>query len=136
MFFKTFFPPLNFYFKYIQYWPILLKFIYIYFIGTNFFRYPALLVMPSSISDDSIRRFSRCYRHGRVPAITWRHNRTKALLLRGASYHDKRVMSLFKTHHPYQPGHNLCVLHILYWLLILYFSYQIYNFKLTDLTKI
>lgn len=66
--------------------------------------YPALLVMPTSISDDSIRRFSRCYRHGRVPAITWRHNRTKALLLRGASYHGKSVMSMLKTNHPHQPG--------------------------------
>lgn len=66
--------------------------------------YPALLVMPSSINDDSIRRFSRCYRHGRVPAITWRHSRTKALLLRGASYHGKSVMSMLKTNHPHQQG--------------------------------
>ncbi|KAK9497874.1 hypothetical protein O3M35_003784 [Rhynocoris fuscipes] len=64
--------------------------------------YPALLVVPSSVSDDSIRRFSRCYRHSRVPTITWRHPRTRALLLRGASYHGKSVMSMLKTNHPHQ----------------------------------
>ncbi|BES90651.1 Myotubularin protein [Nesidiocoris tenuis] len=66
--------------------------------------YPALLVMPTNVTDDSIRRFSRCYRHNRVPAITWRHSRTRALLLRGASYHGKSVMSMLKTNHPHQPG--------------------------------
>ncbi|XP_014253591.1 myotubularin-related protein 13 isoform X2 [Cimex lectularius] len=70
--------------------------------------YPALMVMPTNVTDDSIKRFSRCYRHGRVPAITWRHSRTKALLLRGASYHGKSVMSMLKTNHPHQTGggHN------------------------------
>ncbi|KAL1114875.1 hypothetical protein AAG570_007699 [Ranatra chinensis] len=66
--------------------------------------YPALLVMPSSITDDNIRRFARCYRHGRVPAITWRHSRTHALLLRGASCHGKGVISMLKTNHPHQTG--------------------------------
>lgn len=63
--------------------------------------------MPTNVTDDSIRRFSRCYRHSRVPAITWRHSRTRALLLRGASYHGKSVMSMLKTNHPHQPGNLL-----------------------------
>lgn len=60
--------------------------------------YPALLVMPASVSDESIRRFSRCYRQGRIPCITWRHPRTKALLLRGAGHHGKSVMGMLKSH--------------------------------------
>ncbi|XP_049836392.1 myotubularin-related protein 13 isoform X2 [Schistocerca gregaria] len=60
--------------------------------------YPALLVMPSVVSDDSIRRFCRCYRSNRLPCITWRHPRTKALLLRGSSYHGKGVMGMLKGH--------------------------------------
>lgn len=60
--------------------------------------YPALLVMPSGVSDDSIRKFCRCYRSNRIPSITWRHPRTKALLLRGSSYHGKGVMGMLKGH--------------------------------------
>ncbi|KAK9708693.1 uDENN domain [Popillia japonica] len=41
---------------------------------------------------------SICYRQGRIPAITWRHPRTKALLLRGAGYHGKSVMGMLKSH--------------------------------------
>lgn len=39
--------------------------------------YPALLVVPTHLSDDSLRRVARCYRHGRLPVVTWRHPRTK-----------------------------------------------------------
>ena len=60
--------------------------------------YPALLVVPSTVSDESIRRFCRLYRHSRLPAVTWRHPRTKALLIRGASYHGKGVMGMLKAH--------------------------------------
>ncbi|XP_025829760.1 myotubularin-related protein 13 isoform X2 [Agrilus planipennis] len=60
--------------------------------------YPALLVVPATITDESIRRFCRCYRQGRIPCITWRHPRTKALLLRGAGHHGKSVMGMLKSH--------------------------------------
>nr|CAD7393185.1 unnamed protein product [Timema cristinae] len=60
--------------------------------------YPALLVMPVGVTDDSIRRFCRCYRTNRIPCITWRHPRTKALLVRGAGYHGKSVMGMLKGH--------------------------------------
>ncbi|XP_060530285.1 myotubularin-related protein 13 isoform X2 [Cylas formicarius] len=60
--------------------------------------YPALLVVPVSVNDDSIRRFCRCYRQSRIPCITWRHGRSKALLLRGAGHHGKSVMGMLKSH--------------------------------------
>lgn len=60
--------------------------------------YPALLIVPNSVTDESIRRFCRLYRHSRIPAITWRHPRTKALLMRGAGYHGKGVMGMLKAH--------------------------------------
>ncbi|KAG5884190.1 hypothetical protein JTB14_020713 [Gonioctena quinquepunctata] len=60
--------------------------------------YPALLLVPASVTDESIRRFCRCYRQGRIPSITWRHPRTKALLLRGAGHHGKSVMGMLKSH--------------------------------------
>ncbi|XP_026287376.1 myotubularin-related protein 13 isoform X1 [Frankliniella occidentalis] len=60
--------------------------------------YPALLVVPWAITDESIRRFCRSYRHGRIPVITWQHPKAKALLLRGAGYHGKGVMGMLKGH--------------------------------------
>lgn len=39
--------------------------------------YPALLVVPAHMSDESLSRVARCYRHGRLPVVTWRHPRTK-----------------------------------------------------------
>ncbi|VEN53895.1 unnamed protein product [Callosobruchus maculatus] len=59
--------------------------------------YPALLLVPCGVPDESIRRFCRCYRQGRIPAVTWRHPRTKALLLRGAGHHGKSVMGMLKS---------------------------------------
>ena len=59
--------------------------------------YPALLVVPTHLSDDSLRRVSRCYRHGRLPVVTWRHPRTKGLLLRGARFHVKGVMNMLRS---------------------------------------
>lgn len=58
--------------------------------------YPALLAVPASVGDDSLRRFARCYRQGRVPALCWRHPRTGALLARSAASHHKGVMGMLK----------------------------------------
>ncbi|XP_022243465.1 myotubularin-related protein 13-like [Limulus polyphemus] len=58
--------------------------------------YPALVAVPAAVSDDSIRKFSRCYRYFRFPVITWCHPRTKALLLRGSSFHGKGVIGMLK----------------------------------------
>lgn len=60
--------------------------------------YPALFVMPNSVPDESIKKFYRCYRHGRIPVTTWRHPHTKALLLRGAGYYSKSVIGMLKSH--------------------------------------
>lgn len=60
--------------------------------------YPALLVVPQCISDDNIRKFSRCYVHYRFPVVTWCHPRTKALLLRASGFHSKSVMGMLKGH--------------------------------------
>ena len=66
--------------------------------------YPALLVVPGQVSDDSISRFGRLYRHNRFPVITWRHPKTKALLVRGAGFHGKGVMGMLRVHHTHQSG--------------------------------
>ncbi|XP_022088215.1 myotubularin-related protein 13-like isoform X3 [Acanthaster planci] len=56
--------------------------------------YPSLVVVPSALSDDSIRRLAKCHRQYRFPAITWRHPSTKALLLRSSGFHSKGVMGM------------------------------------------
>lgn len=78
----------------------------IHILKTFFFNcsYPALWVVPSIISDDSVRRFYRNYRHSRVPIITWRHQQTSALLLRGSGYHGKNLIGMLKSTHPSSTG--------------------------------
>nr|XP_049697565.1 myotubularin-related protein 13 isoform X3 [Helicoverpa armigera] len=61
--------------------------------------YPAVIPVPESFGDDSLRRISRCYRQGRLPVITWRHPRTHALLARSAAPHHKGVMGMLKASH-------------------------------------
>lgn len=79
--------------------------LYIYFIKNKYnFSYPAIWVVPSLITDDGIRRFYRNYRHNRVPIITWRHQQTSALLLRGAGYHGKNLIGMLKSTHPSSAG--------------------------------
>ncbi|XP_053384706.1 myotubularin-related protein 13-like isoform X1 [Mercenaria mercenaria] len=58
--------------------------------------YPPLLVVPQAVSDDNIRRFARTQRQCRFPVITWRHSRTKALLLRASSFHSRGLMGMLK----------------------------------------
>jgi len=59
--------------------------------------YPALLVVPTLVSDESVKKVSRCYRGGRLPVITWRHAHTRAFLVRAASFSSKRLMAFLKT---------------------------------------
>ncbi|XP_070563333.1 myotubularin-related protein 13-like isoform X5 [Ptychodera flava] len=60
--------------------------------------YPALVVVPSTVADESIRKsLGKCHRQSRFPAITWRHPRTKALLLRCSGFHGKGVMGMMKS---------------------------------------
>lgn len=60
--------------------------------------YPALLVVPHSVTDESIRKFARCYRQSRFPVITWRHSRTKALLIRASGFHSRSLMGMLRHH--------------------------------------
>ncbi|KAJ0172559.1 hypothetical protein K1T71_011698 [Dendrolimus kikuchii] len=64
--------------------------------------YPAVLPVPESIGDESLRRIARCYRQGRLPVITWRHPRTHALLARSGASHHKGVMGMLKSSHQTQ----------------------------------
>ncbi|XP_052744607.1 myotubularin-related protein 5 isoform X3 [Bicyclus anynana] len=66
--------------------------------------YPAVVAVPESISDESLRRATRCYRQSRVPLLTWRHPRTGALLARSAASHHKGVMGMLKSSSHQTPG--------------------------------
>ncbi|CAG9571879.1 unnamed protein product [Danaus chrysippus] len=59
--------------------------------------YPAVVAVPESVSDESLRRVARCYRQGRLPVLTWRHPRTRAILARSAASHHKGVMGMLKS---------------------------------------
>ncbi|XP_048828424.1 myotubularin-related protein 13-like [Brienomyrus brachyistius] len=59
--------------------------------------YPALLVVPQSVPDSSLQKVARCYRHNRLPVVSWKHPQTKALLMRSGGFHGKGVVSLFKS---------------------------------------
>ncbi|CAL8081456.1 unnamed protein product [Orchesella dallaii] len=65
--------------------------------------YPALVVVPNLINDESIKKVARCYRGGRFPVITWKHPRTRALLIRGSAFNSKGLMAFFKGH-PHATG--------------------------------
>jgi myotubularin-related protein 5/13 len=58
--------------------------------------YPALLVVPNLISEDSVKKVARCYRGGRFPVITWKHPRSRALLVRGACFNNKGLLAFLK----------------------------------------
>uniref|UniRef100_A0AAY4D333 SET binding factor 2 n=1 Tax=Denticeps clupeoides TaxID=299321 RepID=A0AAY4D333_9TELE len=62
--------------------------------------YPGLLVVPQSVPDSSLQKLARCYRHGRIPVVTWKHPRSKAVLLRSSGLNSKSVMGLFKSQNP------------------------------------
>ncbi|CAH1256560.1 SBF1 [Branchiostoma lanceolatum] len=59
--------------------------------------YPALIVVPQSVSDESVRKVARCYRQSRLPVVTWRHPRTRAVLMRSGGFHGKGVMGVLKS---------------------------------------
>ncbi|XP_072945453.1 myotubularin-related protein 5 [Epargyreus clarus] len=65
--------------------------------------YPAVVAVPEGISDESLRRAARCYRQNRIPVLTWRHPRTRALLARSAAPHHKGVIGMLKSSHQ-NPG--------------------------------
>ena len=62
--------------------------------------YPAFVVVPANLNDESIKKLSKCYKSQRFPAITWRHPKKKTLLIRASAFHSKSVISMFKSHGP------------------------------------
>ncbi|TTK78895.1 Myotubularin-related protein 13 [Bagarius yarrelli] len=62
--------------------------------------YPGLLVVPQSVQDGSLQKVARCYRHNRLPVVSWKHPRTKAVLMRAGGFHGKSVVGLFKSQNP------------------------------------
>ncbi|XP_056134125.1 myotubularin-related protein 13 isoform X2 [Lampris incognitus] len=62
--------------------------------------YPGLLVVPQAVHDSSLHKVARCYRHNRLPVVSWKHPRTKAVLLRSGGFHGKSVVGLFKSQNP------------------------------------
>lgn len=56
--------------------------------------YPALVVVPSILTDDYITRISKFYKSNRFPAVVWRHARTKALLLRSSGFQGKGIIDI------------------------------------------
>lgn len=59
--------------------------------------YPAILVCPKEVNDESVRNLAKCYKNQRIPVPTWRHQ-NGAVLLRGAVPLAKGVIGMFKGH--------------------------------------
>lgn len=59
--------------------------------------YPAAIVSPSGISDDSLKFLARCYKNQRIPLATWKHA-NGAVLMRGSVPIAKGVMGRLKGH--------------------------------------
>jgi len=102
------------------------------------FSYPAIWVVPSIINDEGIRRFYRNYRHSRVPIITWRHQQTSALLLRGAGYHGKNLIGMLKSTHPSSAGILIFILKVIIFTFFTNFTIFIVfsNFKEYQVQKV
>jgi myotubularin-related protein 5/13 len=48
--------------------------------------YPSVLVVPDKVSDESLARIAQHFNSNRLPVVTWKHHKTKALLLRSSSF--------------------------------------------------
>ena len=60
--------------------------------------YPSVVVVPQSISDDSILRIAKNHRQGRFPVAVWRHQRNKATLLRAGGIERSTIGSIMRQH--------------------------------------
>ena len=62
------------------------------------FSYPAVLVVPQHVTDDSLLRVSKNHRHMRFPVATWRHKVNKfAVLLRSSAIERSSVASIIRS---------------------------------------
>ena len=66
--------------------------------------YPSVVIVPQSISDDSIVRIAKNYRQGRFPVAVWRHQRNKATLLRAGSIERSTIGSIMRQTKTVAPG--------------------------------
>lgn len=48
--------------------------------------YPAVLVVPSKVTDESLATLAGQFQHNRWPVVTWKHPRKEAVLLRSSSF--------------------------------------------------
>ena len=60
--------------------------------------YPSVVVVPQSISDDSILRIAKNHRQGRFPVAVWKHQRNKATLLRAGGIERSTIGSIMRQH--------------------------------------
>ncbi|XP_074605890.1 myotubularin-related protein 13-like [Acropora palmata] len=58
--------------------------------------YPSVVVVPQSISDDSILRIAKNHRQGRFPVAVWRHKQNKATLLRAGGIERGSIGSIMR----------------------------------------
>lgn len=58
--------------------------------------YPSVVVVPQSISDDSILRIAKNHRQARFPVAVWRHQRNKATLLRAGGIERSTIGSIMR----------------------------------------
>ncbi|XP_068760421.1 myotubularin-related protein 13-like [Montipora capricornis] len=58
--------------------------------------YPSVVVVPQSISDDSILRIAKNHRQGRFPVAVWRHQRNKTVLLRAGGIERSTIGSIMR----------------------------------------
>lgn len=59
--------------------------------------YPAIMVCPKEINDDTLKNMAKSYRNQRIPVPTWRHQ-NGAVLIRGSISLAKGVMNMLKGH--------------------------------------
>lgn len=62
-------------------------------VNHRFFSYPAIVVVPCHISDDTIMKVAKNHRLSRFPVAIWRHRRTKGTLLRSGAISNKSVLT-------------------------------------------
>ncbi|XP_047135249.1 myotubularin-related protein 13 isoform X1 [Hydra vulgaris] len=58
--------------------------------------YPAVVVVPSRVVDDTIMKVSKNHRLNRFPVVVWSHKRTKGALLRSGSISKSVLTSVLK----------------------------------------
>ncbi|TGZ55039.1 hypothetical protein CRM22_010521 [Opisthorchis felineus] len=69
--------------------------------------YPALILIPQSITQVCLTKVARAYHHGRFPVVTWQHPVTGAYLLRGGGFNSKSIIGALKHVGSSGPAANL-----------------------------